>query len=708
MQHIEQWIWLPKDLYQEDQYTIISGFYRNQADHYTVAEFERNYTFEKKVIEAKLRFSGDTAFVLYCNDAVIATGPACVGGDFIGNETVREPFYAFEKTIQPNADRLHFFASVKIPPIQICEYSKGHGGFMLSAILTFEDGSQKQIVTDESWFVRKNGAYKGARYYDERIAPDAFVQAECIQNIWNTTTAPIPVREEHELFADNSKILLKPQEEKTVVCEFDKIWAGFVHVQIQAKGEVTVLLSCLETEEKPQNKEKVVAVDSVDYRGFFMHSAGKIEVEAKNASQEEAEIVISFITTHYPIFEEADTLTSDAALNKVLETCKHTLKICRQTHHLDSPRHCEPMACTGDYYIESLMTPYSFGDMRLAEFDVLRTALMLEREQGRMFHTTYSLIWVRMLYDVYMFTGNDTLLKQCEKALQLLLQRFETYVGENGLIETPPDYMFIDWIYIDECSMHHPPKALGQTCLNMFYFQALTYAAKIWKQLGEDNEAKQCEYKKEHLKTAVNTQLFDAKKGIYFEGMNTPTPENLIGEWMPKNVEKRYYLKHANILAAYVGICEKEKAIELIDKVMADEIAGECQPYFMHYLLEAIARLGLCEQYTRTVVERWKAPIEECPKGLVEGFVVPEPTYYFDHSHAWGGTPLYSIPNALLGLEILKPGMQEIAITPTLLGLDYAKTELLTPYGKVTCEMQKGSEPNITAPKEMCITIYTK
>ena len=149
-----------------------------------------------------------------------------------------------------------------------------------------------------------------------------------------------------------------------------------------------------------------------------MHSAGNITIVANNKSDSPAELTVSFIETHYPVYDECETVTSDNDLNAVLDTCKHTLKICRQTHHLDSPRHCEPMACTGDYYIESLMTMFSFGDMRLAEFDLMRTARMLERESGRMFHTTYSLIWVRMLYDVYMATGNINLLKDCKKGLE--------------------------------------------------------------------------------------------------------------------------------------------------------------------------------------------------------------------------------------------------------------------------------------------------
>ena len=109
-----------------------------------------------------------------------------------------------------------------------------------------------------------------------------------------------------------------------------------------------------------------------------------------------------------------------------------------------------------------------------------------------------------MLWDVYMITGNGNLLKDCEKALSLLLSRFETYIGENGLIETPPDYMFVDWIYIDEISLHHPPKALGQSCMNMFYFGALESAANIYLAIGNQRTAEDFRTKKEALRIAIN------------------------------------------------------------------------------------------------------------------------------------------------------------------------------------------------------------
>lgn len=222
MKHAEQWIWLPATAYQKEQTTVYSGFDQREEHHYTVAEFQKTYTFPKKIRRAALRFSGDTVFQLFCNDRLVATGPACVGGDFLGNETVRENFYAFEETVEPDTAELRFFARVQLSPCHICDFSKGHGGFMLSALLVFEDGTEAALCTDESWQVRKNGAYHRPKSFDGRITPDGYVPAEITPNIWNTLTAPIPAREETVFRAENSRILLAPHEEKTVVLELDR------------------------------------------------------------------------------------------------------------------------------------------------------------------------------------------------------------------------------------------------------------------------------------------------------------------------------------------------------------------------------------------------------------------------------------------------------------------------------------------------------
>lgn len=701
----EKWIWLPKDKYPQFQTTVYSGFNDKKNGNYTVAEFKKTYFFDKEIASAKLRFSADTSLQLYCNDKFTATGPASVGGDFAFNDNPRPNYYSTQTVIFPKSKSLSFFARVKMMPTRICEYSKGHGGFMLAGLVIFTDGTKTIITTDKTWQVRKNNAYTDVKAYDGTILPDEYVFADEIDNIWHTENAPIPPLSEHIITPNNNTISLNPGEEKNVTLYLDKIYGGYLNVSAKTSGIVKTEILCRE-KDSGGISENIVFAGNDEYRGFVFHSAGEIHVKASNRSDSASEITINFIFTHYPTEITAKTVTNDEQLNEVLDICKHTLKICRQTHHLDSTTHCEPLACTGDYYIESLMTAFSFGDMRLAEFDIMRTAELLRGNDGVMFHTSYSLIWVLMLYDVYMFTGNIQLLHNCEDALIILLNKFDEYIGSNGLIESPPSYMFIDWIYIDGLSMHHPPKALGQTCLSMFLFGALDTAEKIFSIISEAAMAEKCSRKKKKLKNAINDLLYDKERELYFEGLNTKTSEKLINQYMPQNTDKRYYLKHANILAAYFGICDKTTARKLIHKIMNGECPGEYQPYFAHYLLEAIYRNGLRDTYTLAEIEKWKKPVLEFPKGLIEGFIKPEPGYGFDHSHAWGGTPLYSLPKAIIGLEIIKPGFKEISLSPSLLGLKSAKVELPTPYGMVTCEMCDNHFPVIEYPSKITVRVH--
>lgn len=707
----DSWIWLDDKLYPENITTVYSAFSsekeKEKNGNYCVAEFKREYNFNKTVKCAKLTFSADTAFRLYLNGELLATGPAPVGGDFLFNDEARPSHYKMCIDIFPDTKKLDFFCAVKLMPVKIYEYSKGRGGFMLSGELTFSDETTEYISTDTSWLSRKNKSFVKPFVFDGEIKSDSFTPSNEVPDVWNAKAIPLSVLKETVIIPTKlTKNASTHDKAKTFTFELDKIYAGFLYVKNTSDKTLKLSAECYETAQGSGITEELTLLSGAEYRGFELHSAGFIYVKIKDFTDENCPIEIKFINTHYPVESESATFVSDKEINEVLSVCLHTLKQCRQLIHLDSPRHCEPLACTGDYYIESLMTAFSLGDMSLSKADILRTAELLDTHDGRMFHTTYSLIWVMMLYDVYMLTGDESLLFKCLSALKKLLLRFEAYIGENGLIETPPDYMFVDWIYVDGISLHHPPKALGQTCLNIYFYGMLKKASKIFGILKESALEERAEALRKSIKTAVNTHLYDKNRGLYFEGLNTPTPEKLLGEFMPQNVSKRYFACHANILAAAFGICDKKAASHLIDEVMTDKTLGDFQPYFAHFLFEAIFNNDLCEKYTLKLLERWKQPVKECPKGLVEGFLPPEPAYEFDHSHAWGGTPLYSLPKALSGIEVLEPGFKKIKLSPKLLGLSEAKVRIPTPYGEIKIDLKKGENPKYFIPKE--ITVVTE
>ena len=702
---MEHWIWLPESEYPDKQKTLYSCMASGE-NNYAVCELTNRYDFAgRRIAGVRLTVSGDTAFLLFANGVPVLRGPASVGGDFLYNDVLRPEFYASEISFLPDdpSSPLTLTALVRMGSVRICEYSRGEGGFSLCGDVTFTDGGSAPLVSDERWRIRLLGAYEAPYTYAGGIAPGPYCWAEPKTAPVKTLTAPIPPCEEHALLPENGGTIRTDApgtHEKTY--ELDKIYACYLNVT-HTGAPVNVKVTGSELPGGADWTYRLRFPSDAAFYGMELQSAGELRVEVEQTGDGASEVRVRLTASHYPAPYCAKTETSDEALNRVFDVCVHSLKYCRQTHHLDSPRHCEPLACTGDYYIETLMTAFTFGDLRLAAFDIRRTANLLRQHDGEMFHTSYSLIWVQMLWDVYRLTGNGELLRENADALGVLLDRFAGYVGENGLIETPPNYMFIDWLTPDGINLHHPPKALGQTCLCMFYYGALQTAESIYGVLGDETAALRTKQKKEALSAAVRRLLWDGDRRLFFEGLNTPTPEHMIYNYMPQNVTKRYYRLHANILAAYFGFFSEAETEALLVRILEAKDLGEAQPYFQHFLLDAVYRAGLRERYTLRLLDQWKPFAAECPKGLPEGFYKPTPDYAFDRSHAWAGTPAYALPLAVTGLKMLEPGFKRIRLSPSSLGLDLARAEIPTPFGPLRVTAYKNGAPTVEAPKEIQI-----
>lgn len=702
-----EWIWLPDDKYPANTHSRITALRDDGLPyyHYTVARFKKEYRFEKKLSYVNFTVSAESFFILYDGEKQIAAGPPPRAGDFYRFYEPKEKLYASTFTYRTDSCVLNLSALVRMCPVNNFEFSSGRGGFILSAEAVFEDGTVTHIKTDESWLVSLDRRFCERDFYDGRIKADSFVTAEAVTNMQSPEATDIPQLEERSVSSEECSFILRPHEKLERDADFPMIYAGYLELASDGEGEVYLDVECRELDEAGVHEHAVLS-HSDCYRSFRLLSVGELHITARNLSDTPMRISVSLVATSYPIGNAADFSCSDDELCGVMKMCTHTLKYCRQMLHLDSPKHCEPLSCTGDYYIETLMSAALDGDMRLAKLDIRRTAQLLRENGGRIFHTTYSLIWVRWLLDVYMHTGDVTLLDDCRDALLLLLERFDGYVGENGLLEHAPDYMFADWIYIDGFSMHHPPKALGQSCLCMYYFGALGDAQKIFSVLGDTKRAATFAERRESMRMAINGLLFDNRRKLYRAGLNTPNSERICGEEnLPPNTNREYFIKQPNILAAYFGVCDDETCRGIIDRIMSDECEGAYQPYFAHFLLDAVFRTGLREKYTLQILEKWKKPCNECKKGLAEGFIPPQPDYSFDHSHAWGGSVLYSLPKALAGLEIISAGTKCISLSPTLLGLEHADFGIPTPYGMLKFKLKRGHVPRISAPRGIHIEL---
>lgn len=685
---------------------------------FRAAFFYKTFEFEKPLKSAKLFVSGDVRYFLWhncggtspenpaeaekmCADGFIGAGPAAAGGDFANVRPMPRHYYdSFETEL--SGTRLTLFARVYLPPDVMTDYSKGLGGFALRAGVTLEDGEVVEIVTDESWTAGLDERWLSTTEYDGSREPRK-IPAKAVEDIWRPCVSGLEPLEWSYIQANGEngaalgEITVKPGESAGIYCDFPLICAGYPTFSVECAGGVEIEVGIRETPKYEYGRESVKLNKSCRWRSMRMFSVGGFELRIKNNSNSDAKIAeigqwaVNYPkkTARYP--ENGDFSCSDEALNELYALGKHTLSICRQTLHLDSPLHQETLGCTGDYFIESRMNYATFGDPAVTRLDLIRTADWLETSGGFMFHTTYSLIWLQMLWDYYEYTADLKLLEYTTKAVGILLGRFESYVGESGTLENPPSFMFVDWCPIDGFNLHHPPMALGQSVLNAFWYKALLTASKIFQTLGEDEKAAKYQNRAEEVRAAFEI-FWDERRGLYFDGLNKKyTPS----QWLPENPDKRYFSVHTNILAALYGICGEKRAREIVRKALSEEDVTDFQPYFGFFVLEALKKTELFGEYGREVLKRWDVLLG-FQKGLGEGWG----EFQGDHSHAWGGCATYALPAYLSGFEMLEPGFKRFRLAPKLYWLDYADITLPLPGGSLECRIKRGERPLITLPFE--------
>ena len=689
-----KWIWVDSQVFptKKPPYTTFSENYL--ATDFSVAEFNKTYCFQKKILKAHIEVTADVAYRLYLNGSFLGRGPVCAGGDWGFTRPLPYRYFSvYEADLC--TDTLSLFAEVGNLPLTQCESSNGQNGFLLAADLLFEDGTAKTIFTDTDWDSRISPFFSFDRI-DKRLASLPYSPSVTVNKTEVLRPSEIENLVEEPIDLGFSPVTVNANETKTLTFLLPHIYSGFYSLSVKAKGEYAVTVTDFEKDLSHGHrvKERFFGKGCDSFKSLRMTSAGGFVLKIENRS--DFPLILSecsFLFSHYPVTREGNFVCSDEKLTAIYKMGKHALLTCKQSIELDSPMHEENLGCAGDYYIASAMNYLAFGDTALTRFDLVRIADYLKERDGFMFHTTYSLIYIVMIWEYYLVTGDTALLSRVREGVSAVLKRMSKASDETGLIVSPDSYMFVDWLIVDGYSLHHPPKALGEAVLNAFYYGALTYAAKIFSVIGDkvtEVRSKDCAAK---VKNAFSV-FYDDERGLYFDGRGDESEAK--SEWLPKNTKKKYFSLHTNSLAVLFGLVPEEKEKSLLTRALKDNSLIKPQPYFMHFVLNAVAKAGLFSEYGMELLSQWKY-MTEFPKGLVEGWYLHE-GYGYDFSHVWSGTPTYQLPMRLSGLEILEPGMKTIRLSPCLYGLKWAKISIPTPKGNITVSLAEGKAPTVSAP----------
>lgn len=685
------WIWLNKVRFKEYQETQIEWKSNPGYKGQYKAIFRKKFELINIPENVIMSITADVFFRIYINETMVAQGPANIGNDYFDGIPPKHWFYNTHNVkkylnLGTNTIAVEVFSHFR----EISETSSGQGVL----ICDLDAGLNKNLVaTDTSWkcsidtsFSVKGGHYSCNSNFAEinwfkKAFDDSGWDNASVKNIPKkgylvNSKIPVPPRcpanpkklwlsQNESVTTDfSSAVINKKLHKEEFTIDYDRNITAYYHFEVIAHKNDTLKIYPFEKKYASQNRALIfickegINVFDAPFLSVFRYL--KVEVESPKGLTIKD---ISADFSSYPVNYMGSFSCSDSNLTELWDITRWTTQLCMNDMFYDSPKHQEPIACTGDYFIESLINYYAFGDPWLTRQTLVKTALLLEKNNYDMFHTSYSLLWVQMLNQYYQYTGDIQLVKELLPNVNKLNQLFESYLGSDFLVSNAPDYMFMDWIKIDKFNAHHPPAVIGMGYMTAFYYKSLLDAAYL-NSLADNTSTRDKNIDLANkIKMAMNNLLWDKEKKLYKDGIPFISKKDN-HYFFPKDTNIVTYSPHVNTLAVLYDIVPENQQSAILHYVVNQKTI-DLQPYFMFFVLSAFEHAGQFNKLGLELLKKWENGINKETYTLKENWQdLTETGYGGDYSHAWGGSPLYFMSRDILGVKPCIPGYKEIEILP--------------------------------------------
>jgi alpha-L-rhamnosidase len=371
--------------------------------------------------------------------------------------------------------------------------------------------------------------------------------------------------------------------------------------------------------------------------------------------------------TAYP-FEAKASISGDIPqLDKLWETGWRTARLNAHETYMDAP-YWEQLQYVGDTRIQALISYVMSGDSRLAKQAI--TSIDSSRvpegiTQSRypsslpQFIPTFSLLWVNMLHDYWMYVDDPDLVRTTVPHTRTVLDWYASHLRPDGLLGKVNWWEFGDWTASYRFGV--PPQEAdgGSTFLTLQFLLALRDAAEMETHYGSPERVALYRRMISNAADALNRQNWDPQHGLYSD---TPA--------------KNSWSQEANILAVMSGVAPAERQAPILRRLLAADIKKETKIggvivppmsppsyYFRFYLHRALEKAGLGDSYLGQLAP-WYHMLD---LGLSTWAETPEPTR--SDCHAWSASPNFDLLTIVAGIRPAAIGFHSVEIKPHLQGL---------------------------------------
>ena len=583
--------------------------------------------------------------------------------------------------------------------------------------ITYEDGSEEIIGTDESWEVTLDGAVRETEFYNGEIY-DATVDMDKIA--WHKASreqvklqpeilaqygAPVKA---HEVF---HPVSVTKAPSGVVIYDFGQNFAGVISAKIKGKKGQKItfrhaeILMDGELFTKPLRSAKQEAVyicrDGEQTWSPRMTYMGFRYVSMEGAAEEDVEL--SAIALYSDVEDNGEFSCSNELVNKLQSSIRWGAKSNFVDIPTDCPQRDERMGWTGDIALFSPTAAYNFDMSRFLEkwFKDVRS----EQNKGGGIPVTVPLVVVPGQWEIMIPMAVDHWGDVC------ILAPWAEYKmrGDLGLLKTMYPTMKR---YMKACKFW---ASLGSVGKHKYIWKLLHHYGDwcapgigLWAWMGRGKwTATACMSHSSKILSQIAELLGEKEDAVYYRNLSEKTAEAYRDLLMEKDCTVKKEFQTAYVLPLYYGMLSKEDK-----KKTAAHLARIVRENDYHiatgfpgtpYILFALADNGYEEDAFKmlmtdtcpswlyemkvggtTIWERWDALREDgtCNTGDDDG---TGGMVSFNHfSYGAVGDFLY---RRIAGIEMLSGGGKKVRIAPMVGGeLTQARGVVNTAYGKLTSE----------------------
>ena len=358
-------------------------------------------------------------------------------------------------------------------------------------------------------------------------------------------------------------------------------------------------------------------------------------------------------------------------LNEIWMTGAYTVHLNMQEFIWDGVKR-DRLVWIGDLHPElmTVNTVFGYNEVIPKSLDLIRDTTPLPSWMNGI--SSYSIWWLLIHKDWYLYQGNLDYLKQQKAYMTSLLDHLMTKIDANGK-ETLDGTRFLDW--------PSSPNVKGVDAgLQALMVMAMDAGQEMALAMGDKELASRCAKASKKLK-----------------------------KYTPDHNQS----KQGAALMALAGLMKAEKADK---EVLSVGGAKNFSTFYGYYMLEAMAKAGNYQGAMDIISEYWGAMLDLGATTFWEDFnidwmenaarideLVPEgkvdvhSSYGgycyvgFRHSfcHGWASGPTAWLSRYVLGVQVLEPGCRKVKIEPHLGNLNRVEGSFPTPYGVIRIKHEK-------------------